>query len=297
MHALSSTSQRRTHASRFALELRRAIKARGASKLRISEATRIPRSNLGYYLAGRNLPTISTARTLSEVLDAPRLLEIVIAGRTVRCGRPGCPRTFLYEGGKPKVYCSEDCRELGYKMRAGEDPLHEGAKRLYDGVKTEVDRVHGTTGAVSRRVLASVLDEYARSGSKRHAKLTRLQRRIDGYAESVGEGLRSVSHLGYTPCEHHHAGVRCAALSPLPLAGTYVEERPSGQIREAEGPWGPNNRPAQIVAIRAANAVRWSRPGEREAARAIMEARYAAETPEDKAERARRISAGRRRAS
>lgn len=278
MQALAHSSQRRTHAARFAHVLRQAIKARGASKLRVCEATGIPRSNLGYYLAGRNLPTVAVAKVLADVLDDDKLLRIVIDGRTVRCGREGCPRSFLYEGGKPKVYCSEDCASLAAKMRGGTDPLDEGSKVLYQAVKGEVDRVHGTNLPVSRRLLTKALDQYARSGSKRHARVRTVQRRVDAYAEAVDAMCRSCEPEGL--CQQPECPLR--AFSPLPLAGTYTEEKKGRPIREPEGPWGPTNRERQLVAVREANDRRWARPGERERARDLMLDRHASMSDDER---------------
>lgn len=292
MEALSSTSQRRTSAARFANALRVAIKKRGGSKVRVADAAAIPRSNLGYYLAGRNLPTLEVAHRLADVLDADELVRIVIAGRTVRCGRPGCKREFLYEGGRPKVYCSEDCAGLAAKMRSGHDLNDDGAKTLYTAVKGEVERVHGTMRSVRRKVLTAALDEYARSGSKRHRKLTMFQRRLDAYAESIDAMCRGCEPEGL--CRTPECPLR--AFSPLPLRGTYTEERPTGKIRPAEGPHGPTYKAAWLEAQLDANARRWSRPGERELQAERTRARWAALSPEERAERGRLISE-RRRAS
>lgn len=294
MQPLTSTSQRRTQAARFANALRQAIKRRGASKLRVCDAAKVPRSNLGYYLAGRNLPTIEVAQRLADVLDDDKLLQIVIAGRTVRCGRPGCAREFLYEGGKPKVYCSEDCAQLAAKIRLGHDPHDDGAGVFYRIVRAEVDRVRGTTHAVSRKVLTKALDEYARSGSKRHRKLTAFQRRLDAHAESIDAMCRGCEPEGL--CRTPECPLR--PFSPLPLRGTYAEERPTRRIRPAVGVHGsPENHERWLVAQREANARRWSRPGERERQSEATRARWEALTPEERAERGRLISRTRKAAS
>lgn len=293
MQPLSSTSQRRSIAPKFAAELRRAIRAAGGSTKRVSEATHVPRSNLGYYLGARNLPTIEVARRLAETLDAPRLLELVLAARTVRCARSGCPRSFTYEGGKPKLYCSEDCRVLAEKMRAGEDGHDTGGKRLYEVIRGELEDARRSKGAIRRAAIEVGLAAYVASDAKRHAKFTKLQRRIDGQAEAIDAMCRSCEPEGL--CREEECPLR--AFSPLPLAGSYTEHRPSGQLRVVEGSWGPHNRPKTLVAIREAAERRWSRPGARVEQRERAKAFFAGLTPDQRAEHGRKISAGRRAAS
>lgn len=278
MQALSSTSQRRSIAPKFAMELRRAIKAANGSTHRVSEASGIPRSNLGYYLAARNLPTVEVAQRLADLLDAPKLLDLVLEARTIRCGRPGCTRTFVYEGGKPKVYCSEDCASLAQKMRSGADPLDDGAKQLYQAVKAEVDGVRGTTGALSRKALDRALKEYARSGSKRHAKITKAQRRLDGYAEAIDAMCRGCEPEGL--CRTAECPLR--AFSPLPLAGSFTANRRPTEMREVEGAWGPTHRAHMLAVTREANRKRWSRPGEREAQSLKTTQMHSARTPAER---------------
>jgi transcriptional regulator with XRE-family HTH domain len=88
MQPLSGTSQRRSAAARFAQRLRAAKARKGIGNRVICEAAGIPRSNLGYYLTGRNLPTIQVAKLLADVLDDHVLADIALKGRTVACGRP-----------------------------------------------------------------------------------------------------------------------------------------------------------------------------------------------------------------
>lgn len=290
MQPLSSTSQRRSIAPKFAAELRKAIRARQGSVKRVCGATHVPRSNLGYYLAGRNLPTIEVAQRLTDALEWPRLLELVLNARTVRCARPGCPRSFTYEGGKPKLYCSEDCALLNAKMRAGEEGHDTGGKRLYEVVKVELDDARASGRGIRCAALEVGLAVYARSDSKRHEKFARAQRRIDGYAEAIDTMCRTCEPEGL--CRDGECPLR--AFSPLPLAGSYTENRPSGQLRRAGHSWDPTNRPKTLAAIQEANEKRWNRPGERERMAEITRARHVAMTDEERAANGAKISRGRR---
>jgi len=218
MQPLSSTSQRRSIAPKFAAELRKAIRARQGSVKRVCEATHVPRSNLGYYLAGRNLPTI------------------------------------------------------------------------YEVVKAEIDDARASGGPVRRAALEVGLAVYVRSDSKRHEKFTRAQRRIDGYAEAIDTMCRTCEPEGL--CRDDGCPLR--AFSPLPLAGSYTENRPSGQLRRAGNSWDPTNRPKTLAAIQAAAEERWSRPGERERMAEITRARWDAMSPAQRAAAGEAISVARR---
>jgi hypothetical protein len=75
--------------------------------------------------------------------------------------------------------------------------------------------------------------------------------------------------------------------------------RPShvaAEIREVEGAWGPSFRDKQLVAIRAANAKRWT-PEERAKQSEQSLAYHSGMTPEERTEHGRRISVGRRKSA
>lgn len=288
MEALSGTSQRRSAAAKFAQSLRAAKTRRQVSNRVICEAAGIPRSSLAYFLIGRNLPTVQVAKLLADVLDEPLLVQIVLRARTVTCGRPGCSRSFVYEGGKPKVYCSEDCAQLAAKLRAGEDEFDTGGKRLYAIVAAELEDARTSGRSVRRAALDVGLVAYQRADAKRHARFTTYRRRIDGLQGSIDEMCRGCEPEGL--CRTPECALR--AFSPLPLEGAFSAQRRAGDLRRPEGAWGPTNRSRMLEVIRDVNERRWSRPGEREAQSAASRDRMAAMTPEERAERGRRISAG-----
>lgn len=284
MRPLSVDSPRRIVAAKFGAELRKAMVARGIGAKRLAAAIHTGTSAVAVWRAGDNLPRTDTVARLADVLAWPQLVTIVRLGRVGSCAR--CGREFVNEGGAPKRYCSSDCRDVAAQLReAGAKPV------LAKVVADELERVHGTTNAVSRRTLAAALEEYRRSESKRNARSRTVERRVGVLQSSVDAMCAGCEPLRV--CRTPDCALR--AVSPLPLA---LDPRKTADEPEpVEGAWGPTHRPTMLAAIRGANAERWARPGERETARARMVARYAAETPEEKAERARRVSEGRRRAA
>lgn len=279
---LAPGSPRRIAASRFGTELVKAMTARNASVKRLAEATGAAPSAIATWKGGDNLPRTETAIRLADALDWPKLVTIVQEGRVGLCVR--CSRRYTNEGGTPKRFCSSECREVDAMLR-DRLPVSE----LATAVRAELDRVHGTTAAVSRKVLTRAVTEYGRSEAKRVTRNRSLERRtltIQAAVDAMCAGCEPSGACRTTECA-------LRPVSPLPLAH---DQRSADEIRKPEGAWGPSFRDKQLVVIREANAERWSRPGERERQSAGNTARLAALTPEERAERGRRISVGRRRA-
>lgn len=278
---LSPTSPRRVAAAAFAAELRRAMAARKVSTKRLAEAIGTGTSAVALYRAGDNLPRTDTAARLAEALDWPKLVGIARAGRALACGR--CGRTFVNEGGGPKIYCSAECREVATMLRSR--PATGG---LYDTVMSELGRVHGTTQPVSRRTLTRAAAEYRRSESKRQTRSRTTERRLLTIQAAVDAMCAGCEPLGV--CRTADCALR--AVSPLPLA---LDGSKTGDVpRPALGPHHPSYRDVWLASVQAANERRWSRPGERERQGAQTRARYAAETPEERQHRIESISAARR---
>lgn len=283
---LSPTSARRIAAARFAAELRKALEARDVSLKAIERATGISHTNLWTYKAGNNLPRVETALRIAEALHWPKLADIAREGRQAVCARPRCAVTFINEGGSPKRYCSDDCRQI-HQILKGED-FEPGGRALLAAVRSELGRVHGTTHAISRKRLKSAADEYASSGSKRGARLTTLEGMLERHRAAAAAFCRGCEPDGF--CQTPACELR--PISPLPLI---TDTRDVETATKAPGAWGnKENRATMVASIRAANARRWSRPGERERFRTATAERWAAMTPEQRAEAGRRISRGRR---
>jgi len=284
MRALAPDSPRRLAAARFAAELNRVMASRKVSAKRLAAAIGSATSAVAVWRAGDNLPRTDTAQRLADALDAPRLVELARAGRQGTCAR--CGRAFVNEGGQPKRFCTSECREVDEQLRA-KGPVG----LLYAAVKAEVDRVHGTTGTVSRKVLAGALSEYRRSEAKRQSRSRTLETRLGVLQGSIDAMCAGCEPSGV--CRDAVCPLR--AVSPFPLA--LAPGKHAAEVRQPEGAWGPNHRPGMLVAIRAANAERWSRDGERERQGEATRLRFAALSDDERAERGRRISAGRRRSA
>jgi len=106
------------------------------------------------------------------------------------------------------------------------------------------------------------------------ADLKATQEEIVELKVSVLEMCRSCEPAGY--CRTPECPLR--PVSPIPLASG-LKDVPLAT--PAAGVWGPEHRAQQVAAIREANALRWARPGEREAQTQLMLARHAQHTPEE----------------
>lgn len=266
---LAPDSARRVAASRFGAELRKAMIARNVGAKRLSAAIETGTSAVAVWLKGDNLPRTDTAQRLAEALSWPKLVAIAREGRTGTCQRCGGP--FVNEGGSPKRFCSSECRVVDEALR--QPPA---GRALAEAVRDELARVAGTTGAVRRKPLAEALDQYIRSDSKRVVRIDRSDRRLNVVTAAVGGFCRACEPQGV--CRAPDCELR--PVSPLPLA--LDPDKTGTTIQPAEGPWGPTHRAAQLVAIRAANAERWSRPGEHERQAERSAAMHAARTPEER---------------
>jgi hypothetical protein len=263
------------------------MEQRDISMKAVERATGISHTNLWCFKFGKNLPRLETALRMVDALEWPKLGEIIREARSDRCQRPGCQVEFVNEGGSPKRYCSADCRKLAEQMREATD---QGPGRLLAAVRAELARVHGTTGAISRKALKAAADEYAYSGSKRGRRVTAVQEQLDTAKAAASAFCRSCEPDGL--CKTPACELR--VISPLALVG---DDRDVARATKAAGAWGnETNRANQLVAIRAANARRWT-PEERVAQALATRRRWDALTPEQRAERGRLISERRRAAS
>jgi hypothetical protein len=244
--------------------------ARGVGAKRLSTAIGTGTSAVAVWRKGDNLPRTDTAQRLADALDWPKLLVIAREGRTGTCQQ--CGSVFVNEGGAPKRFCSEECRTVNTALRTP-----PAGRALADAVRGELARVHGTTQAVSRRALTAAVGQYARSDSKRVARIDREARRLNVVQAAVAGFCGACEPSGV--CRAPDCELR--PVSPLPLA--LLPDKVGDTIQPAEGPWGPANRERQLVAIRATNAERWARPGERERQSERTHAMHEDRTPEVRA--------------
>lgn len=273
---LMTGSPRLVHAQRFGAELRKAMQVRKIGAPTLSKASGATTSGIGLWRAGANLPRLDTALRLAECLDWPQLGAIVRTARSQPCVR--CRLPFVNEGGGPKRFCSPGCRLIDEQLRRP-----TAGVELAMVVRSELERPR-----ISRRDLAAALTRYNQSESKRRL-------RIDGQDQVIGSMREAVAAMcaGCEPegtCRTPECALR--PISPLPLRDGRQQV---ATARPAEGAHGPTHRAAWLVAQRAANARRWSRPGERE--RLAESSRAAWADPEQRASRSAAISLGRRRSA
>ena len=234
---------------------------------RLATAIGSASSAIAMWRAGNNLPRTDTAARLADALHWPRLVAIAREGRSGTCER--CGRAFVNEGGGPKRYCSRDCVEVAALLRA-----RPAAGLLADVLADELTRVHGTAQSLRRKPLTAALDQYRASDAHRQTRLDRSSRQLDSVRAAIDAMCNDCEPAGV--CRTADCPLR--TVSPLPLA--LSPDKQATEILPAEGAWGPSHREDQLVAIRAANAKRWGRPGERERAGA-RSTRYWASMSED----------------
>ncbi len=269
MRPLQPDSPRRVAASRFGAELRKAMLARNVGAKRLSAAIETGTSAVAAWRSGDNLPRTDTAQRLAEALQWPRLLAIAREGRQGSCQR--CGTTFVNEGGAPKRFCSEECRTVDAQLRTP-----PAGRALADAVRDELENLRGQPPVYMN--LAAALGTYVRSDSKRVARIERSERRLNVVQAAVAGFCGGCEPSGV--CRAPECELR--PVSPLPLA--LLPDKVGDTVKAAEGPWGPSHVEHQLVAIREANAIRWSRPGERERQSERTAAMHATRTPEQKAD-------------
>lgn len=94
----------------FAGELRRVLTARGLSQRQAARDAGLTFDIINRYVTGRSVPMMRTAARLADALDAPRLLELTAAHRTITC--EGCGASFVdgrHSGGEPRRFCTRRC--------------------------------------------------------------------------------------------------------------------------------------------------------------------------------------------
>lgn len=104
-------------AARFGAELVKAARARRIPLKELERATGIGHTSLDNYRRGALLPKTEKAYVLAEVLDWPRLRQLIDGARMSVCGNRLCARTFRNEGGSPKRYCCAFCRSAAANQR------------------------------------------------------------------------------------------------------------------------------------------------------------------------------------
>lgn len=278
---LSPGSSRHSAAVAFGAELRRAMTARKASSKRLALAAHVTLSGIGNFKSGLNLPRLETAERLAIALDWPRLAAIAREARTAPCVR--CGREFVNPGGKPKRFCSVECREVDAQLRAP-----TAGAELAASLRAALAGREGMKGGLPKAVVSDALDAYARSDAKRRARVDQQGRALERVRAAVEAMCRACEPDGV--CRDEPCPLR--SVSPLP----FIPVRDVAAPRPPEGAHGPTFRATTLAAIRAAAARRWT-PEERERMGAIQRARFEGMSADERAAHRRRVSEGRRKSA
>jgi len=279
---LSPGSSRFAAAKRFGEELDRAMRVRKVGAKRLGPLTGTAVSAIGNWRAGLNLPRYGTALRMAAALEWPVLADIVRAARSGRCAR--CSAEFVNECGTPRRFCSSACRQVDEQLRRP-----TAGAELAAAIRAELERrrreVSG--GRDTNEILECALATYAKSDARRRQRVDQQGRLLEDHRQAVEAMCRGCEPEGR--CRDAECALR--PVSPLPLI-RQAEKADVGTVTPAEGVHGPTHRARWLSAVRAANAERWGRPGEREDASAAMTARWDGMSDEARAEHGRRVSAG-----
>lgn len=127
------------HAAAFGRELLKALQERGVTRKAVAEAAGCEKSSVSNYALGLHLPQVERAVRLAEVLDWPKLAEIVVKARHRTCDVCGKTFTDNGNGGLSSRTCSHACRHLLWTR-----------KRRYSGVRSGVVTNHRWEVAVEQ---------------------------------------------------------------------------------------------------------------------------------------------------
>jgi ribosomal protein S27AE len=101
--------------TKFADELRRAIKRRETTVYAVSRATDLDPSTIYGIAREGKVPRHDTAVKLAEHLSWDNLIKVAIEARTRTC--PVCAKTFYSAHEKQKTYCGKPCRAVAINRR------------------------------------------------------------------------------------------------------------------------------------------------------------------------------------
>jgi len=283
-YTIPDDSPKRQAALRVGAELTRALEVQGLSLKALSRALGgTSHTKLWQYKRGRILPRLSTAVEISEALAWPRIAELVREFRSKPCHQ--CGRMFVMEGGSAnKRYCGDRCRGAALRLRAhtqqAESAEDDPERRLVARIKAELGRVRGRAGAtVSRLELRDAVAEFERTAPQSRTRRA-LQDR-DRHIAAVEAFCNGCEPEGMC----RDAGCPLRAVSPLPLS----EMRDVEAAVRAPGRWAqPGARERHTADMRRRHA---ANPSWAEGIRQRNLQRWAAMSPSERAEIARKISA------
>lgn len=266
MKPLAPDSPRRLAAARFGAELRKAMTERGIGSKTLGPQCHVSPSGISQYRLGVNLPTIEVATRLAQALEWPALIALAKNGRQSACRV--CGRTLHTEGGRPRLYCSPECAWVATKKAAGEK---SPGVELAEAVEAELQRVRDWGGAVKRTALTDAVGRFHADAAKGRRVFDLADKKSRDRQAAIDTMCQDCEPDGM--CQTPECPLR--AFSPLPLSKRHLSV---DAAQPAEGAWGPSHRESQLVAIREANARRWT--DEERVAEGERMRRYWTEHPE-----------------
>lgn len=260
----------RAQAAIFGAELARAMAKRGISNKQLRLAARIgSTSNVSEWRNGHNLPGIEAAQRMADALQWPRLVQIVRDARTRPCA--SCSTPILVDAGRPRRYCTPGCRDIA---NSGGTP--GGVEQARSMLLGEVLR----SGPARKQVIGRAVTLIEESLPAERAALVVLS--------TTREAVAAMCHGCVIDdiCRTPDCPLR--PVSPLDLS---TDDREADTARPATPRWEqPGQREAHSAMMRRRHA-----DGVMGDARGRSTAMWASMTPEQRAERGRRISEGRRK--
>lgn len=238
-------------AAAFGRELSKALRTRDVPRNEVARVLGVGRTALDHYRTGAVLPRTRTGLLLAEVLDWPKLGEMIVAARTFTCARPGCGRTYRHESGGPRKYCRPACQQQAEAQRIASTRLRQ-AGQTDDGRKR-------AAAIAQLRSAARIADERARVAE-----------------DAIAAMCRSCEPTGV--CRTPECELRVVSPLPLDECRGRPEPRTASAIRREVA-----NRPELIAARVGGSHRRWARPGERERQAERSAAMHAERTDEERA--------------
>lgn len=122
--------------ARFGSYLRKRMESRGMrTRAELADALGVSATMVGYWRAGRYLPTPEIAERMAEYLDDERLLVYVTQARTRRCGN--CGRTFDAMQTRA-TYCTMDCQRRAHTSKGKKfDPRQAAIDEMCAGCEPQ----------------------------------------------------------------------------------------------------------------------------------------------------------------
>jgi len=242
-YAVTQGTTKAVQARQWGDEMVRACHARNVTLNELGRKVGHGHTAIDHYRKGSILPRTDTAMAISELLNWPKLAEMIVRFRTFPCER--CRRPFRNDSGGPKRYCSVACRDAAESLRIAE-------RRRRQAGQTDTPRLRNAATARMKGVIGILQGEIAV-----------LHEYVAGMCRSCEpEGLCRTLECPLRP------------VSPLPFHRAVGEAETETEVRTRR--WTPAHRERHRQAMKA----RWAQPGAVDRQSAKSKAWHAALTAE-----------------